>query len=49
MKKIIKIILILVLIFLFFNSNRFHMSMDYFGDTKENGRLFQVFFFSTER
>lgn len=31
-----------------FNSNRFHMSMDYFGDTKENGRLFQVFFFSTE-
>ena len=32
-----------------FNSNRFHMSMDYFGDTKENGRLFQVFFFSTER
>ena len=32
-----------------FDSNRFHMSMDYFGDTKENGRLFQVFFFSTER
>lgn len=32
-----------------FNSHRFHMSMDYFGDTKENGRLFQVFFFSTER
>jgi hypothetical protein len=32
-----------------FNSNRFHMSMDYFGDCKENGRLFQVFFFSTER
>jgi len=31
-----------------FNSNRFHMSMDYFGDNKENGRLFQVFFFSTE-
>jgi hypothetical protein len=31
-----------------FNSKRFHMSMDYFGDTKENGRLFQVFFFSTE-
>ncbi len=31
-----------------FNSNRFHMSMDYFGDTKENGRLFQVFFFTTE-
>lgn len=32
-----------------FDSNRFHMSTDYFGDTKENGRLFQVFFFSTER
>ena len=32
-----------------FNSHRYHMSMDYFGDTKENGRLFQVFFFSTER
>ena len=32
-----------------FNSNRFHMSMDYFGDSKENGRLFQVFFFSTEQ
>lgn len=32
-----------------FNSNRFHMSIDYFGDTKENGRLFQVFFFSTEK
>lgn len=31
-----------------FNSKRFHMSCDYFGDTKENGRLFQVFFFSTE-
>jgi len=32
-----------------FNSYRFHMSMDYFGDSKENGRLFQVFFFSTEK
>lgn len=32
-----------------FNSKRFHMSQDYFGDSKENGRLFQVFFFSTER
>lgn len=32
-----------------FNSNRFHMSMDYFGYKLENGRLFQVFFFSTER
>lgn len=32
-----------------FDANNYHMSMDYFGDTKENGRLFQVFFFSTER
>jgi len=31
-----------------FNSKKFHMSMDYFGTTKEDGRLFQVFFFSTE-
>jgi hypothetical protein len=32
-----------------FNSKRYHMSMDYFGTNKEDGRLFQVFFFSTER
>jgi hypothetical protein len=32
-----------------FDANRYHMSMDYFGDNKENGRLFQVFFFSTEK
>jgi len=32
-----------------FNSTRHHMSLDYFGTDKENGRLFQVFFFSTER
>jgi hypothetical protein len=31
-----------------FRSDMFHMSGDYFGDCKENGRLFQVFFFSTE-
>jgi len=31
-----------------FNSKRYHMSMDYFGTDKTNGRLFQVFFFSTE-
>jgi hypothetical protein len=31
-----------------FNSKNYHMSMDYFGDNKYNGRLFQVFFFSTE-
>jgi hypothetical protein len=32
-----------------FNATRYHMSMDYFGDNKMNGRLFQTFFFSTER
>jgi hypothetical protein len=32
-----------------FNAHRYHMSMDYFGDTKENGRLFQTFFFSTSK
>jgi hypothetical protein len=32
-----------------FNAHKYHMSMDYFGDTKENSRLFQTFFFSTER
>jgi len=26
----------------------FHASLDYFGNTLENGRLFQTFFFSTE-
>jgi hypothetical protein len=31
-----------------FNSHRYHMSMNYFGNNKENGRLFQVFFFSTK-
>jgi len=31
-----------------FNSKRYHMSQDYFGNSKVNGRLFQVFFFSTE-
>ncbi len=32
-----------------FNANHYHTSMDYFGHTKEDGRLFQVFFFSTEK
>jgi hypothetical protein len=32
-----------------FNSNRYHAANYYFGDSKENGRLFQIFFFSTER
>lgn len=32
-----------------FKANAFHMSMDYFGHDKYSGRLFQVFFFSTEK
>jgi hypothetical protein len=32
-----------------FNANQYHASLDYFGTNKENGRLFQVFFFSTEK
>ena len=32
-----------------FNSKQFHASLDYFGSSKEDGRLLQVFFFSTER
>ena len=32
-----------------FNSTQFHASLDYFGTCKEDARLFQVFFFSTER
>lgn len=32
-----------------FNANHFHSSMNYFGHNKETGRLFQVFFFSTEK
>tara|TARA_E500000178_G_scaffold196695_1_gene194757 strand:+ start:7261 stop:7860 length:600 start_codon:yes stop_codon:yes gene_type:complete len=32
-----------------FNSDSYHMSMDYFGYDKYTGRLFQVFFFSTEK
>ena len=32
-----------------FDAHNYHMSQDYFGDSKENGRLFQVFFFSTEK
>ena len=31
-----------------YRSNNFHVSLDYFGTNKENGRLFQVFFFNTE-
>jgi hypothetical protein len=29
--------------------NMFHASLDYFGDNHQNGRLFQTFFFHTER
>lgn len=32
-----------------FNSFNYHMSQDYFGTDKNDGRLFQVFFFSTEK
>ena len=32
-----------------YRADNFHVSLDYFGNTKENGRLFQVFFFNTER
>ena len=31
-----------------YRGNQFHQSLDYFGTNKENGRLFQTFFFSTE-
>lgn len=32
-----------------YRGDLFHMSLDYFGTNMENGRLFQTFFFSTER
>lgn len=32
-----------------YRGDLFHASLDYFGDKLENGRLFQVFFFNTER
>jgi len=31
-----------------YRGDLFHASLDYFGNTMENGRLFQTFFFSTE-
>ena len=31
-----------------YRSNLYHMSMDYFGHSKETGRLFQLFFLDTE-
>jgi hypothetical protein len=32
-----------------YRGDLFHASLDYFGDNYENGRLFQTFFFDTER
>jgi len=32
-----------------YRGDLFHQSLDYFGTNKENGRLFQTFFFNTER
>lgn len=31
-----------------YRGDLFHASLDYFGDSNENGRLFQLFFFDTE-
>ena len=30
-----------------YRGNQYHVSLDYFGKTKEDGRLFQTFFFTT--
>jgi hypothetical protein len=32
-----------------YRGDLFHASIDYFGDNKDNGRLFQTFFFNTEK
>jgi len=32
-----------------YRGDLFHASLDYFGNTNENGRLFQTFFFNTAR
>lgn len=32
-----------------YRGDLFHASLDYFGDNNHNGRLFQTFFFNTER
>ncbi len=32
-----------------YRGDLFHASLDYFGDNTHNGRLFQTFFFNTER
>tara|TARA_R100000005_G_scaffold58479_1_gene29524 strand:+ start:250 stop:825 length:576 start_codon:yes stop_codon:yes gene_type:complete len=31
-----------------YRGNQYHVSLDYFGNNKEDGRLFQTFFFNTE-
>jgi len=31
-----------------YRGNLYHASLDYFGNNRENGRLFQTFFFNTE-
>jgi hypothetical protein len=31
-----------------YRGNLYHASVDYFGTTPEDGRLFQTFFFNTE-
>ena len=31
-----------------YRGDLFHSSMEYFGEDKETGRLFQTFFFNTE-
>jgi hypothetical protein len=31
-----------------YRGNNYHMSLDYFGKDKEDGRLFQLFFITTE-
>jgi hypothetical protein len=32
-----------------YRGDLFHASLDYFGDNLQNGRLFQTFFFNTEK
>ena len=31
-----------------YRGNQYHVSLDYFGNNKQNGRLFQTFFFNTQ-
>ena len=33
----------------FYRGDLYHRSLDYFGEDKHDGRLFQTFFFNTER